>query len=140
MTQTPEVGLPTVDADGQSHDQGNPISRVVLVVLLVGLASLILTWWWFDSHSPTPGLIGPDQPLLVVALLVIAVISELVFFPVRHDDGFEELTYFEFVMVGALLLYEPTVALPVLVAGTALAELSLDALRSSGCSTSARMR
>lgn len=125
MTQTPQVGLPDAAPVPPSSDQGNPVLRVVLVTAAAGVLSVLATWAWFSAHPPAPDLIGSSQPLLLIALLLIAVVSELLFFPVRHDDGFEELTYFEFVMVGALLLYTPTTALPLLLAGTALAELIL---------------
>jgi PAS domain S-box-containing protein len=125
MMQTPQVGLPDATPAPPASDQGNPVLRVVLVTAAVGVLSVLATWAWFSARPPTPELIGSNQPVLLVALLLVAVVSELLFFPVRHDDGFEELTYFEFVMVGALLLFTPTTALPILLAGTALAELIL---------------
>lgn len=126
MTQTPQVGLPDDESAPPTPDnQGNPINRIVLIVAVLGVLSVALTWLWFDERPPPGRLFDSSDALLVVVLLLVAVVSELLFFPVRHDDGFEELTYFEFVMVGALLLYTPDTALPVLLAGTALAELVL---------------
>ncbi len=125
MAQTPQVGLPSADPGDQDDEQVSPQDRVVLLVAVCGVISVVLAWWWFDAHPLSLDLIGPSEPWLIVALLAISIVSELLFFPVRHGDVFEELTYFEFVMVGALLLYSPTTALPVLLAGTALAELML---------------
>ncbi len=125
MTQTPQVGLPGVAPEDPPQTKGMTVNTVVLLVAAGGVLSVLAAWLWFDSHPAPANLYGPGQPLLVIALMVVAVLSELLFFPVRHGDGFEELTYFEFVMLGALLLFAPISALPALLAGTGLAELIL---------------
>ena len=121
MTQTPQMGL-QVPAPSPSSHRVRSSRALVLGVVVAGVLSVAGALVWFEAHPTPDGLIRWDQTPLVAALLIVAVVSELMFFPVRHGDGFEELTYFEFVMIGALLLFTPSVALPLLVAGTIIAE------------------
>jgi PAS domain S-box-containing protein len=96
---------------------------VVAGTLLLGaLAVLCVSWTWSER---TGGPVAAPLPAswLVPVLLAVTVASELVAVRLRHGDEDEALTLFEAAVVVDVLLLPPDRALPVAVAGLALASL-----------------
>ncbi len=100
-------------------------NRVVLIVVLGGVASAaaVLTW---SGQLPTPSHSVAVQGLWpYLALAVAAMLAEVIYYPIRHGDSYEEQTFYEIVLLIAALLLTPAAALIVSLVGLMLAELVL---------------
>ena len=94
------------------------------VVVLTSLTALGAVAFLAAVVVPATGDFAPTTWWLLALFFVIAVVSDVVYVPVRHADAWEELTFVEIVLIwGALLLIEPLQLLAVALLGFLLAEL-----------------
>lgn len=94
------------------------------VVVLTGLTALAAVAFLALVVVPAGGDFAPTTWWQLALFFVIAVVSDVVYVPVRHADAWEELTFVEIVLIwGALLLVEPLELLAVALLGFLLAEL-----------------
>ncbi|MEI2786970.1 MAG: PAS domain-containing sensor histidine kinase [Candidatus Nanopelagicales bacterium] len=94
------------------------------VVVLTSLTALGAVAFLAAVVVPATGDFAPTTWWLLALFFVVAVVSDVVYVPVRHADAWEELTFVEIVLIwGALLLIEPLQLLAVALLGFLLAEL-----------------
>lgn len=93
------------------------------VVVLTSLTALAAVGFLAAVVVPAGGDYTPTTWWLLALFFVVAVVSDVVYVPVRHADAWEELTFVEIVLIwGALLLVEPLELLAVALLGFLLAE------------------
>ena len=93
------------------------------VVVLTSLTALGAVAFLAAVVVPATGDYTPTTWWLLALFFVVAVVSDVVYVPVRHADAWEELTFVEIVLIwGALLLVEPLELLAVALLGFLLAE------------------
>lgn len=94
------------------------------VVVLVSLTAVAAVGLLAAVVVPIAGDFAPTPWWLLVLFFGVAVVSDVVYVPVRHADAWEELTFVEIVLIwGALLLVPPLELLAVALLGFLLAEL-----------------
>ena len=112
------------------------LRRLVLLVALLGLGlQLLVREHLGDAGAVVPvgDLVGDLPPLVLVGgLLLLAVLGDVLYVPVRRGEETEELTLYEAAVVAAVLLLPARDALWVPVAAIALTSLMLrrDAVKS----------
>lgn len=125
MTQTPQLGL----ADSSDPDADEPARMsarsVVTVLAVLGVGCFAAALWWTRGQPPHPDTLTPDTwwPYLLLGLAIM--VGEIVYYPVRHGDSYEEQTFSEIVLMVAVLLFAPSVALVGALLGLLFAELVL---------------
>ena len=78
------------------------------VVVLTSLTALGAVAFLAAVVVPATGDFAPTTWWLLALFFVVAVVSDVVYVPVRHADAWEELTFVEIVLIwGALLHIEP---------------------------------
>ena len=125
MTQTPQMGLPEATTPGPTRQSSMTRNRVVLVVVFAGAVSVAATLTW-AAELPTPMHALAVQGIWpYLALVAAAMLAEVIYYPIRHGDSYEEQTFYEIVLLIATLLLTPGAALIVSLLGLVLAEIVL---------------
>lgn len=111
-------------ADSDLRHHAPPWLTVRAVVVLASLAAVVAITFLAGVVVPLAGDFAASPWWLLALFFVVAVVSDVVYVPVRHADAWEELTFVEIVLIwGALLLIEPLELLAVALLGFLLAEL-----------------
>ncbi|MDZ7578544.1 MAG: PAS domain-containing sensor histidine kinase [Candidatus Nanopelagicales bacterium] len=126
MTEIPGPGRLPVLPEAEDERRSRHLSAVIIAaVFAAGMAAVMLTAWWstdwpVPSAQYTAATIWP-----YIAFIAVATLAEIIYVPVRHGDGVEDLTFFEILVVGGVLVFLPVVALVCPLIGFAVAELLL---------------
>ncbi len=99
----------------------NPVGAVVAVVAVMGalaLSAAATVTGGLPVPAGDPGLAGVWVVLVFVAA---ATVAEIVYVPLQHGEGLEELTFFEFVVVAGMMVLSPAWAIAAPLLGLALA-------------------
>jgi PAS domain S-box-containing protein len=101
-----------------------PIGKYVLLLGLVGVASVSAAYWISD-HIPPPSGIPESEPWLVALFVVLTYLGQVTYVRVRHDGTTEELNFLEAAIAAALLSLGAHQVLLAGLVGISLAELHL---------------
>lgn len=115
---------PTLDvAEGPVPGQSQHVSTVAFSVLAVGVLATLLVLLVVTRLPEPEHLFTGTQLWPVIVLAVASIVAEIVYVPIPNGD--EELTFYEVVLLGALLIFAPSIALVVPLFGLLCAELFL---------------
>lgn len=101
------------------------VTTVVTTTTLVGLLAVAVVGVWTASQPIADHALVAPSPIYPIGFLLLAIMAEIVFVPLRHSDGDEELTFFEVLLLTGVLVFIPIVALVVPLIGYAIAGLIL---------------
>lgn len=99
------------------------VNLVVAAVSVAGLLSLVLVATLPRIITLPSYPFSPAPVWLLLAFVLLAAVSDVVYVPVRQADAWEELTFVEVVLIWAVLTLPPLQALLTALAGFALVEL-----------------
>lgn len=100
------------------------VERLVTGVFVAGLVAVVVVSVWLRD-LPAPASSIPANLAVALGYATLAMLAELIYYPVRRGDSREELTFFEVTLLGGVLVLPPTTALLGAVLGTVLAEVIL---------------
>jgi len=107
------------------HGRGTSVPAVVGGVSVLGGISVVTAALLLPLLPATAGAYLVGAPLVVLAFVIAAAVSELVSVPLLHGADKEDLTFFEIVTVAGILVLEPGWALVAPLVGLLIVQLAL---------------
>lgn len=124
MTETQSLGLGQgVPEPGDKHRLS--VNAVIGLTLAAGLTAAVAVSYWSLNWPVPPYVVETSEVWPYLLFVLIAMISEIVYVPIRHGDGTEDLTFFEILVIGGALLFVPVMAIVLPLVGFVLADTLL---------------
>ena len=106
-------------------EQRSQENVVIGAVLIAGLAAVALVSLWSLTWETPEYVFQPEQLWPFLVLTFVAMLSDIAYVPIVHDEGGEELTFFEILVIAGVLLYAPAPAMVLPLVGFVLAQILL---------------
>ncbi|MCH9719296.1 MAG: PAS domain-containing sensor histidine kinase [Actinomycetia bacterium] len=126
----PPANSVQTDMDGDLEqaaavEQRSQENLVIGAVLVAGLVAVGLVSLWSLSWDTPDYVFRPEQLWPYLLLAFVAMLSEIAYVPIVHNEGGEELTFFEILVIAGVLLFAPVTAMVLPLIGFVLAQVLL---------------